>query len=125
MYELAERVHVLRESGEDIDMIPRYTRQDSYMRVIPQEFRAQVERGSEVLIALEDRVFGGVGEPYHTLEALYLRAYHIVRLDTQTVEYIEDHGGRGGLAVRTADYDADLVFRLLVEVLGERVYLDA
>ena len=106
-------------------MIPGDAGEDGYVGVVPKELGSEIERGSEVLIALEDGVLGGVGEPYHPLEALYLRAYHIIGFDAETVKDVEDHGGRGGLAVRAAYDNADLVFRLLVEVLREGVDLDA
>ena len=122
--ELTEGLHVLREGREYIDMVPCDTGEDSYMRVVPEEFRSQIEWGGQVLITLKDGVFGRVAEAYHALKALNLRTHHIIGFDTEAVEHIEDHRSGGGLSVTAAYHDADLVLRLLVEVLGEGVDLE-
>ena len=44
VHELTEGVHVLREGREDVDVIPCDTGQNSYVRVVPEELRPQVER---------------------------------------------------------------------------------
>ena len=54
-----------------------------------------------------------------------MRTDHVVGFDAEAVQYIEDHGGRGRLTVRAAYNDTDLILGLLIEVLGEGVYLDA
>ena len=60
MNELPESLYVLRESREHIDMIPRDTRQDSYMRMVPQKLTAQIQRTRQVLVALKNGVLGRV-----------------------------------------------------------------
>ena len=99
MYELAERVHVLRKRREDIDMIPRNPCQNSNVRVIPQELAAQVQRRSEILITFKDGVFGSIRKPHHAFESLYLRANHVIGFDAETLQHIENHGRGGCLAV--------------------------
>ena len=56
VHELAEGLHIFRESGEYIDMIPCNAGEYSYMRLVPKELRPQVEWGSQVLIALENGI---------------------------------------------------------------------
>ena len=104
-------------------MIPRDTRKNSYVRVIPKELGPQIQRTRQILITLKNSVLGSVGETYHPLKTLYLCAYHVVGFDAKAVEHIKNHRGGGRLAVRTAYHDTDLVFGLLVQVLGEGVYL--
>ena len=125
MNKLAEGVHVFRESGEHIDMIPRDAGQNSYMRMVPKKFGPQVEWGSEILVALKNRVFGGVGQAYHAFETLNLRTHHIIGFDAEALQHIEDHRSGGRLAVTAAYDDTDLILGLLVQVFGEGVNLQS
>ena len=123
-YKLSKRFDILVESGEYIDVIPRNTGQNSYMRVVPKEFGTQVQRRGQILIALKNSVFRCVAQTHHALKTLYLRTYHIIGFDTQALQHIENHRRGRCLSVTTTYDDANLILRLLVQVLGEGVYLN-
>ena len=95
------------------------------MRVIPEEFTAQVKRTGQVLITFKDRILSRIAQTHHSLKALYLRTNHIIGFYAETVQHVENHGRSGCLSVRATYDDTNLVFRLLVEIFRERVNLQS
>ena len=85
--------------------------------MIPEKLGTQIERRSKVLISLEDRIFGGIAQAYHTLKALDLCAHHIVGFDTEMLQDIENHRSSCGLAMTAPHHDTNLILGLLIKVL--------
>ena len=104
-------------------MIPRYSCQNGVMGMIPQELTPQIQRTRQILIAFKHSILSRIAQSYHALKSLYLRTYHIISFDAQTIKHIEYHRSSRGLTMRTANYDTNLILGLLIQIFRERIYL--
>ena len=106
-------------------MVPLDAGNNGHIGFVEVELRTTVEGRSQVLVAFDDHHLGGMREAYHHLEALELRAHHIVGLDAAMRQHMQYHGRGGRLAVRAAYHDAQLVLALLIQILKVAVYLQS
>ena len=120
----AERVHILGEGRENIDMVPRYTADNAHVRLVQVELGTAVDRRGEVLIALHHHNLRLVRQLHHHLETGQLRAHHVVAIHMMILQHMQNHCRNGGLAMTATHHNTELVLALLVQKFGIGIHLD-